>query len=101
MRVKFQKVKTEHNILSEFTKFLLEVEKDPNIDRIIPGRISRQQKGSSQLMFRITIPTNSGFKCIMSKGSTAQELFVICTPENIEKVKKNILLNVEKYLIKS
>jgi hypothetical protein len=37
----------------------------------------------------------------MSKGSTAQELFVICTPENIEKVKKNILLNVEKYLIKS
>ena len=80
---------------------MLEVEKDPNIDRIIPGRISRQQKGSSQLMFRITIPTNSGFKCIMSKGSTAQELFVICTPENIEKVKKNILLNVEKYLIKS
>ncbi|MCK9466708.1 MAG: DUF2103 domain-containing protein [Candidatus Absconditabacterales bacterium] len=100
MRVKFQKVKTEHNILSEFIKFLFEIEKDPNIVRIIPGRISRQQKGSSQLIFRITTPTSSGFKCIMSKGSTAQELFVICSLENVEEVKKNILLNVEKYLIK-
>jgi len=40
---------------------------EADINRIIPGRISRQQKGSSTMRFRITIPTNSGFKCIMSK----------------------------------
>lgn len=97
MRIKFQKTKTEHHILPEFIKFLLEVEKDPNIDRIIPGRISRQQKGSSETRFRITIPTNSWFKCIMSKWSTAQELFVICAEKNIENVMENILINVEKF----
>ncbi len=99
MRIKFQKVKTEHHILPEFTKFLLEVEKDPNIDRIIPGRISRQQKGSSETRFRITIPTSSGFKCIMSKWSTAQELFVICAEKDIENIQKNILTQVQKFLV--
>jgi hypothetical protein len=67
MRIKFQKVKTEHHIIPEFAKLLLEIEKNTNIIRIIPGRISRQQKGSSEMRFRITIPTSSGFKCIMSK----------------------------------
>jgi len=44
MRTKFKKVKTEHHILSDFQKLLLEIEKNPDISRIIPGRISRQQK---------------------------------------------------------
>jgi hypothetical protein len=44
MRIKFQKVKTEHHIIPEFAKLLLEIEKNTNIIRIIPGRISRQQK---------------------------------------------------------
>jgi len=36
MKEKFQKVKTIHHILPEFHKFLLEVEKNPHLDRIIP-----------------------------------------------------------------
>ena len=67
MKIKFKKVKTEHHIITDFTKLLLEIEKNPDISRIIPGRISRQQKSSSETRFRITIPTGSGFKCIMSK----------------------------------
>jgi hypothetical protein len=43
-KIKFQKVKTEHTIMEEFHKILLEIEKNPAIIRIIPGRISRQQK---------------------------------------------------------
>jgi hypothetical protein len=43
-KIKFQKVKTEHTIMEEFHKILLKIEKDPAIIRIIPGRISRQQK---------------------------------------------------------
>jgi len=78
MKVKFKKVKTEHTILSEFYKILLDIEKINWINRMIPWRISRQQKWSSEMNFRITIPTPSGFKCIMNKWSTAQELFVIC-----------------------
>lgn len=78
MKTRFKKVKTEHHIITDFTKLLLEIEKHPDISRIIPGRISRQQKSSSQMRFRITIPTSSGFKCIMSKWATAQELFITC-----------------------
>lgn len=90
MRSKFKKVKMEHHIIPEFAKLLFEIEKNPDISRIIPGRISRQQKWSSTMRFRITIPTDSGFKCIMSKWATAQELFVICTKEKVEDVKKNV-----------
>jgi len=42
--MKFAKTKTVHHILPEFHKLLLEIEKQPLISRIIPGRISRQQK---------------------------------------------------------
>jgi len=44
MKIKFKKVKTEHTIMTEFIKILLEIEQNDIIDRIIPGRISRQQK---------------------------------------------------------
>ena len=36
MKGKFKKVKTEHTILSEFHGFLLDIEKIPEIVRIIP-----------------------------------------------------------------
>ncbi len=88
---KFQKVKTEHTILPEFHKMLLAIEKCEQIARIIPWRISRQQKASSEKYFKITIPTSSGFKCIMAKGSTAQELFIICSSEDIPQIQTYIL----------
>jgi len=67
MKISYQKVKTEHHILPEFKKFLFIIEKDPIIHRIIPGRINRQQKGSSEIAFKISYPTSSGLKCIMCK----------------------------------
>lgn len=84
-----------HHIITDFTKLLLEIEKHEDINRIIPGRISRQQKWSSTMRFRITIPTQSGFKCIMSKWATAQELFVICDLKKSDNIKKYILKCVE------
>ena len=84
MKITYEKVKTEHHILSEFKKFLLLIEKDSIIHRIIPGRINRQQKGSSDIAFKISYPTSSGIKCIMCKGSTAQEIFFVCASENTE-----------------
>ncbi|MDR2190775.1 MAG: DUF2103 domain-containing protein [Candidatus Peribacteria bacterium] len=90
MQPKFTKVKTEHHILPDFYSFLLEIEKMPEISRIIPGRISRQQKGSSEVRFRISYPTSTGRKCIMSKGATAQELFIICKEELKAEVQKKL-----------
>ena len=86
MNIKFSKTKAIHHILPEFQKLLLEIEKQPLIFRIIPGRISRQQKWSSDLRFKISYNTKSGIKCIMSKGATAQELFIICNQDNTDEV---------------
>lgn len=82
VKIKFQKVKTEHTIMEEFYQILLEIEKNPAILRIIPGRISRQQKGSSEFRFKVSYWTESGIKCIMSKWATAQELFVVCNDKD-------------------
>ncbi|MBB1557701.1 MAG: hypothetical protein HG439_004425 [candidate division SR1 bacterium] len=78
MKLGFKKVKTEHTILSEFHPLLRKIENLNQIQRIIPGRIMRQQKGSSDLRFSISYQTTSGLKAKMSKGSTSQELFIIC-----------------------
>ncbi len=88
MQSKFSKTKTVHHILPEFHKLLLEIEKQPLISRIIPGRISRQQKWSSEFHFKVSYTTPSGIKCIMSKGATAQELFIICNEQSSETIKE-------------
>lgn len=90
MNIKFSKTKTVHHILPEFHKFLLEIEKQPLISKIIPWRISRQQKWSSELRFKISYTTLSWIKCIMSKGATAQELFIICNEKDTETIIKYI-----------
>lgn len=79
MATKFNKVKTEHTILKEFHKFLQQIEKIPEIQRIIPGRIDRIQSGKSDVNINFSYITPSGLKYNMCKGSTAQEIFVICT----------------------
>jgi len=99
-RSDYKKVKLEHHIIPEFAKFLFEIEKNPKISRIIPGRINRQQKWSSEMRFRITIPTSTGFKCIMSKGSTAQELFVICEKNDIVEMKDFVENMAKEFLEK-
>ena len=93
----FQKVKTEHTIMEEFHQFLKIIEVHPSIQRIIPGRIARQQSGRAELRINFSYTTRTGLKYKMCKGSTAQELFVIVDPgteqivkEWIEK-KKNML----------
>lgn len=87
----FKKVKTTHHILDDFHKLLLAIEKHPAISRIIPGRISRQQKWSSKLGFKISYFTPSGLKCLMTKWATAQELFVICNEKDTTAIQEFIL----------
>ena len=93
MKLGFKKIKTEHTILSEFHPLLRKIENLDQIQRIIPWRIMRQQKGSSDLRFSISYQTTSGLKAKMSKGSTSQELFIICqkgTEAEAEMIINNI-----------
>ncbi len=94
----FKKVKTEHHILTDLHKILIDIEKHPAISRIIPGRISRQQKWSSKLTFKISYPTTSGIKCIMCKWATAQELFVICDKQSLQKVEDFIQQTIKSWI---
>ena len=77
MKYQQGKIKREHGVMKEFEWLLAELQKCPSVTRLIPGRISRQQKWSSDIRFTIQYPTLSGRKCLMKKGSTAQELFII------------------------
>ena len=84
------KIKKEHHILKEFDSFLKEIEKIEEIQKIIPGRIARQQKGSSKLLVSFSYFTNSGLKYKIKKGSTAQELFIVCNKKDKESIYKKI-----------
>ena len=97
MKLGFKKVKTEHTILSEFHPLLRKIENLDQIQRIIPWRIMRQQKGSSDLRFSISYQTTSGLKAKMSKGSTSQELFIICQ-KGTEAEAKTLINNIRSTL---
>lgn len=90
MKHLFKKVKTEHTILADFQPFLLRLEQEERIQRMIPWRIQRQQKGSSELRFSVSTPTTTGRKAKMSKGATSQELFIITasSPEVQTKIQQ-------------
>ncbi|MCS6983105.1 MAG: DUF2103 domain-containing protein [Candidatus Absconditabacterales bacterium] len=75
---KFTKTRILHTILPEFHNFLRHFEIADCIARIIPARIARKQKGSSERRVTLQYNTPSGWKLLCKKGSTAQEMFVIC-----------------------
>jgi hypothetical protein len=50
------------------------------------------------MRFSISYLTPTGLKGIMSKGSTAQELFIVCSAENRENVKEIIERKCKMFL---
>ncbi len=89
------KIKTEHHILKEFQDILHQVAQIPEVQKIIPGRISRQQKGTSDLRISFSYFTKSWLKYKLKKWATAQELFIVCSLENKEIVKNKIQQIIE------
>jgi len=85
------KIKKEHGILDEFKKFLEQLEKIGEIQKIIPWRISRKQSWSSLKKISFSYFTISWMKINLKKGSTAQEVFIVCNKWNKEIVKEQIL----------
>lgn len=89
------KIKKEHHILKEFEDFLEEVAKLQKVQKIIPGRIARQQKATSAKIVSFSYFTNSWLKFKIKKWATAQEIFIVCKNEDKEEV-----LNQIKKMIK-
>jgi len=90
------KIKKEHHILKEFEKFIEEIAKIESIQKIIPWRIYRQQSGSSHKTITFSYFTISWMKFNLKKGSTAQELFIVCNQNNKEKTKNEIEKIIKK-----
>lgn len=93
------KIKREHTIMSEFEKILIQIEKISEIKRIIPWRISRQQKGTAQMFMSFSYFTDTGLKYKMKKGGTAQELFVICKIDDNQLVCDKIKDIIDKLIM--
>ena len=85
------KIKKEHHIMKEFEEFLQKISNYQEIQKIIPWRISRQQKSSSHKIVSFSYFTNSWLKLKIKKWATAQEVFVVCN-ENDKNILKNKIL---------
>lgn len=85
------KIKKEHWILNEFKEFLERIEEIEEINKIIPWRINRKQSWSSLKKISFAYFTISWLKLNLKKGSTAQEVFIVCHKKYKETVKEKIL----------
>ena len=63
--------------------------KDPEIQTITPGVISRVRGRCSGLQLRVSTPVCGGYKVLARRGTTAQEVFVVTQLER-EELRKRI-----------
>jgi hypothetical protein len=68
--------------LKEFTDTLKLLEAIKEVQRIIPWRISRQQKWTGNKHVTLSYATDSWCKITMKKWWTAQEVFIVCKKED-------------------
>ncbi|MAN19944.1 uncharacterized conserved metal-binding protein (DUF2103) [Synechococcus sp. A18-25c] len=62
--------------------------KDPEIQTITPGVISRVRGRCSGLQLRVSTPVCGGYKVMARRGTTAQEVFVVTQLEREELLKR-------------
>ena len=94
----FIKVKTEHHILKEFHSFLKQIEKLPEIQRIIPWRIVREQSWRWEMRINFSYNTPTGLKYKLCKWSTAQEIFVIVQQGTEQLVQDTLAILIKEYI---
>ena len=63
--------------------------KDPEIQTITPGVISRVRGRCPGLQLRVSTPVCGGYKVMARRGTTAQEVFVVTQLER-EELRKRI-----------
>lgn len=98
MRRRQGKIKVQHTIIEGLREILEEIARWDCVESIIPGEIKRKggiTKGGKSITLKYRTPT--GFKLIWKKGTSAQEVFVVCKKgtekeflEKFELLKKEI-----------
>lgn len=90
MRYRDGILKIEHGILPGLKDVLLDLTRIEDVRSIVPGRIyaTRGRPGGG-LSVRVSAPTATGVKLIARRGSSVQEIFVVCdNPAEIERAVK-------------
>jgi len=72
------KLKVQHHILEGLEEYLREIQSWDVVESIIPGRITRQNRGRGSRGLFLKYRTLSGYKLLYKRGTSVQELFVVC-----------------------
>lgn len=79
MKYRKKGIKREHSIIEDFDKDLELLVEKGLVDSVIPGRIytsPKAQHGKKKISYQYD--TQTGAKLLLKKGSTVQEVFVVC-----------------------
>ncbi len=89
MRYRDGILKVEHGILPGLREVLEDLAHDETVHSIVPGRIyvTRGRPGGS-LRVKVSTLTATGVKLIARRGSSVQEVFVVC--DEPDKVRKDL-----------
>jgi len=86
MKYRKKGIKKEHHIIEDGEQALQDLIKKDLVKSIIPGRIKTTPKGQpGNIRLTFQYETNSGAKLLLKKGSTVQEIFVVCS--DIQRLK--------------
>ncbi len=90
-RFRKNKVKLQHHLLEGLEDYLEIICKWNCVDGIIPGQITRKNKGKGTKGLFLKYPTNSGYKLLYKCGTSVQEVFIICSDKELfeKEFKKN------------
>jgi hypothetical protein len=92
--MKFGRIKRQHGRVGGLDQILDRIIKQcPYVSRIVPGRI-KVRRGKTPPSFKIQYATPAGLKCLYTGTGTVQEVFVICSDE--EMARAWLEANVEK-----
>ncbi|HLI52322.1 MAG TPA: DUF2103 domain-containing protein [Thermomicrobiaceae bacterium] len=79
MRYRHGVLKIEHGILPGLRDVLRELSNLESVTSIVPGRIyTTHSRPGGSLRVRVTAPTATGVKLLAKRGSSVQEVFVVC-----------------------
>ena len=88
MRYRHGILKVEHGIVPGLREVLLQLAERDDVHSIVPGRIYvTGGRAGGGLRVRVSTTTATGVKLIAKRGSSVQEVFVVCDdPEAVRRV---------------
>lgn len=88
------KVKYEHSMIKGLREYLESIQKNPEIQSMIPGEIKPVKKPSPFKIRRVT-PTGSGLKAIFHSGGAVQEVFFVGDIDKLTQILQPMIMKDE------